>query len=65
MIVDLVCNIMRNHGGICTRLIEYTRKHPSPLLCSVEKKGGGGYVYFWGAYGNPADLFCQFKHSLA
>ena len=43
MIVDLACTIMRNHGGVCTRLIEYSRKHPSPLLCSVEKEEG--YVY--------------------
>jgi len=42
-IIDLECNIMRNRGGICTRLIEYLSKPSLPTQSSVQKEGGGAY----------------------
>ena len=43
LLFDLEHNITRNCGGICTRLIQYSSKHPS--LQSSVKKGRWGHIF--------------------
>ena len=51
MIINLECNIMKNHGGVCTRMIEKSSRRP--LSTFLLTKGGG---VFLGAYSTSAML---------